>query len=386
LSYISKNAGSLERSSIRKIFELQMKHKNVIPFSIGEPDFDTPPNIVEACIKALREGKTRYAPNGGIMDLKVAYAEKLKRTHGVEYDPVTEILIASSCMDALRIASQATLEEGDELLMTEPVWSNHPNHPAMVGAKAVLVPVTEEDGFMYNVKTLDKYLTNKTKALLLNSPSNPTGGVISKKALEELCDFCKKHDLLIFSDEVYQDILYDGQKFYSAAMIEGMKDRVIICDSLSKTYAMTGWRVGFMAGPPEIMNAVNRIHENTICSVNTFVQYGALEAINGMQEYAQQMIAEYEVRRNLVYEGINAIEGLSCIKPKGAFYAFVNIKETGMTSEEFAFGLLEKKQVALVPGNGFGEAGEGYVRISYATSQDNIKEGIKRIEEFIKGT
>ena len=375
----------IEQSSIRKIFELQMKYKGIIPFSIGEPDFDTPPNIVDACVKALREEKrTHYAPNMGIMELRTAYAEKLKRSHGVEYNPGTEIMVTGSGMDSLRIAVQAIMNPGDEMLMAAPYWSNHLNHPLLVGAKPVVIPVKEKNGFMYDVAELEKYVTPKTKAVLLNSPSNPTGGVITKESMEALCDLCKKHDLYIYTDEVYQDIIYDGEKFLSPAMLPDMKKRTIICDSFSKTYAMTGWRLGMIAFPADLLYPIARINENSICCVNTFMQYAAVEALNGTREYVAQMMKEYKARRDLVYEGINNIDKLSCIKPKGAFYAFVNIQKTGLSSEEFAIKLIEQQQVALIPGSGFGEAGEGFVRISYATSQDNIKEGIRRMGEFVK--
>ena len=380
---VSKLGGSLTRSKIRVMNELCDQYDHVISFAIGEPDFTTPKHIIEAAVDALHAGKTKYSPNAGISKLRQTLAEKIKRTHGVEYNWSQEVIITGSGMDTLRLASQAILDPGDEMLVPNPTWSNHPNHPVLFGGKAVMVPVYEKDGFMYDVKVLEKYTTDKTKALLLNSPSNPTGGVISKEQLEALCTFCKDHDLIIISDEVYEHIIYDGLKFYSPAMIEGMKDRVVICNSFSKTYAMTGWRLGYAAGPADIIHAMELINENSISCVNTFVQLAGIEALTASQDCVADMVSSYQRRRDIIYEGINAIEGLSCIRPKGALYAFINIQKTGLNSEEFAKSLIMKKQVCVVPGSGFGSAGEGFIRICYATSDANIKEGLVRIKEFV---
>lgn len=384
MSYVSKIGSGLERSRIRKMNELKDNYENVIAFTVGEPDFATPSHIVEAAVKALKEGKTKYAPNDGVAELRKALSAKIKQSHGIEYDWDKEIVVTPSGMDTLRIASLAVLDPDDEMIIAEPCWSNHPNHPGMAAGKAVLVPVLEKDGFMYDMDTLEKYITDKTKVILLNSPSNPTGGVITYDTLVKFCQFCEKHDLIIFSDEVYEKIIYDGLKFYSPAMIEGMKKRVVICNSFSKTYAMTGWRLGYGAGPQEIIHAMQLINENSASCVATFVQYAGIEALTASQDCVEEMRKEFEKRRDMVYEGINAIKGLSMIKPKGAFYAFINIEQTGLSSEEFALKLLERKQVCIVGGDGFGKAGEGFVRISYATSRENIVEGLRRIKEFME--
>ncbi|MCD2491849.1 pyridoxal phosphate-dependent aminotransferase [Lacrimispora sp. NSJ-141] len=388
MSRVSKTGKCVDRSSIRIFLEKQNKIAescdDMISFTIGEPDFQTPPNIVEAAIQALSEGKTKYAPNSGIPELRKAISEDLERTHGVHYDPETEIVITPSGMDTLRLAAMAILDDDEEMIVNDPCWANHPNHSKIAHGKPVLVPVHEEDNFFYNLEELEKYVNEKTKAILLNSPNNPTGGVISHEALCAFCDFCKKHDLLVISDEVYYNIIFDGLKFYSPAMIEGMKDRVIISQSFSKTYAMTGWRLAYAAGPADIIEAIGRLNENSISCVNTFVQWAGVEAIKGTRKYIDSMVKEFENRRNIVYEGINAIDGLSCVKPQGAFYAFVNIKKTGLSAEEFATRLLEEKHVGMVPGTGFGASGEGFVRLSYATSTDNIRDGIKRMGEFVE--
>lgn len=381
---VSKLGGSLTRSKIREMNELCDQYDHVISFAIGEPDFITPKHIIDAAVQALHEGKTKYAPNAGVSKLRQVLADKIKKTHGIDYNWSEEVIITGSGMDTLRLACQAILDPGDEMLIPNPTWSNHPNHPILFGGKSVRVPVYEKDGFIYDVKVLEKYLTDKTKAILLNSPSNPTGGVISKEQLEALCAFCKEHDLIVISDEVYEHIIYDGLKFYSPAMVEGMKDRVVICNSFSKTYAMTGWRLGYAVGPADIIHAMELIDENSISCVNTFVQLAGIQAVTAPQDCVAEMVFSYQRRRDMIYEGINAIDGLSCIRPKGALYAFINIQKTGLTSEEFARNLIINKQVAVVPGSGFGSAGEGFIRICYATSDENIKEGLIRIKDFVE--
>lgn len=386
---ISKVGKCIERSSIRIFLEKQNKIAetcdDMISFTIGEPDFQAPPNIVEAAIQALSEGKMKYAPNAGIPELRQAISEDLEKTHGVHYDPDKEIVITPSGMETLRLAAMAILDDDDEMIVNDPCWANHPNHPKMAHGKAVMVPVHEEDNFFYNLDELETYITDKTKAILLNTPNNPTGAVMSQEAMVRFCEFCKKHDLIVISDEVYYNIIFDGLKFCSPAMFEGMKDRVIISQSFSKTYAMTGWRLAYAAGPADIIEAIGRLNENSISCVNTFVQWAGVEALKGTRKYIDAMVKEFEKRRDIVYEGINAIDGISCVKPQGAFYAFVNIKGTGLTSEEFAVRLLEEKHVGMVPGTGFGNSGEGFVRLSYATSTENIREGIRRIGEFVSG-
>ena len=384
MAYVSRIGRSLERSKIRKMNELCEKYDNVISFAIGEPDFPTPRHIVDEAIKALNEGKTKYAPNAGIKELRQEIAKTVKRTHGLDYDWETETIITACGMDTLRIASLALLEADDEMLIPDPTWANHPNHPFMASGRPVRVPVYEKDGFMYDVDELEKHITGKTKVLLLNSPSNPTGGVCTEKQMAEICSFCIDHDLFVVSDEVYQHIIYDGLRFCSPAMMPKMKERTLICNSFSKTYAMTGWRLGYAVGPADVIRAVELINENSLASVNTFVQYAGIRALADPQDCVREMCARFQARRDMVYSGINQIDGLSCIKPKGAFYAFVNIKETGLSSEDFARRLIEEQQVCVVPGNGFGEAGEGFVRLSYATSEANIQEGLRRIAAFME--
>ena len=387
MNRVSKVGGCLERSSIRVLLEKQntiaKSCDDMISFTIGEPDFPTPPNIVEAAVRALREGKTKYAPNAGIPELRQAIARDIKKNYGVEYNSETEIVITPSGMDTLRLAAQALLDDDQEMIVNDPCWSNHPNHSKMAHGKPVFVPLKEENNFAYSIEDLEAAVTEKTKVILLNYPNNPTGAVISYEDLTAFCDFCKRHDLIVISDDVYHKIIFDGLKFYSPAMIEGMKERVIISQSFSKTYAMTGWRLAYAAGPADLIEAIGRLNENSISCVNTVVQWAGVEALTGTTEYVDAMVAEFQRRRDIVYQGINEIPGLSCVKPQGAFYAFVNIKGTGLTSAEFSNRLLEEKHVGTVPGTGFGISGEGFVRLSYATSTENIREGLRRMGEFV---
>lgn len=389
MNRISRAGSCLERSKIRLFFEKQGRIAktcdDMISFTIGEPDFIAPPNVEDACVEALRAGKSKYAPNVGLWELKVAISEKMEKIYGKHYDAETEIVVTPSGMDSLRMVFQAILDEGDEVLVGDPTWSNHPNHPVLAGGKAVRVPLYEQNNFTYAVEDLEKALTGRTKAVLLNSPSNPTGAVIRREDLVKICDFAARHELFIVSDEVYYNIIFDGEKFWSPAMLDGMKDRVILVQSFSKTYAMTGWRLGYVAGPRDVVEAVGKINENSSSCVNTFVQWAGVEALSDRtQPYLDAMVAEFQRRRDTVYRMINEIPGLSCVKPRGAFYAFINIQKTGMTSESFSNKLLETKHVGMVPGTGFGASGEGFVRLSYATSMDNIVEGIRRIGEFVK--
>ena len=384
MNRVSKVGGCLERSSIRVLLEKQntiaKSCDDMISFTIGEPDFPTPPNIVEAAVRALREGKTKYAPNAGIPELRQAIARDIKKNYGVEYNSETEIVITPSGMDTLRLAAQALLDDDQEMIVNDPCWSNHSK---MAHGKPVFVPLKEENNFAYSIEDLEAAVTEKTKVILLNYPNNPTGAVISYEDLTAFCDFCKRHDLIVISDEVYHKIIFDGLKFYSPAMVEGMKERVIISQSFSKTYAMTGWRLAYAAGPADLIEAIGRLNENSISCVNTVVQWAGVEALTGTTEYVDAMVAEFQRRRDIVYQGINEIPGLSCVKPQGAFYAFVNIKGTGLTSAEFSNRLLEEKHVGTVPGTGFGISGEGFVRLSYATSTENIREGLRRMGEFV---
>ena len=381
---ISRRANSVGRTKIRKMYELEMTLDNVISFTVGEPDFNTPEHIVRACEKALAEHKTGYAPNQGVFELREAIAERTLETHGVKYNPADEILITAGGMNALRAASEALTNPGDEIIVPDPYWCNHYHHPLMELGVAVRVPVDESSNYMYDPEKLEGYITEKTKAILLNSPSNPTGRVMDRATMENLCKLCIKYDLILISDEVYEHIIYDDTEFVSPVMFEGMRERTILCNSFSKSYAMTGWRIGYAVGPAEIIGAMLRINENTLASPTTFVQYAAVEALRGPQDDVKKMVSSFERRRDILLEGINNIPKLSCPKLQGAFYAFVDIRGTGLSDDEFCERLLLEKRVSTTPGSGFGENGAGHIRMSYALSEEDLLEGLARIREFVE--
>jgi len=382
---VSKIAQEIQGSTIRKMFNMASNMTDTVSFALGEPDFTTSRNIIDAACKAYQEGLTHYTLNAGILPLRQAIAKKLKRKNNVDIDPETEIMITAGGMEALMLVMMVALNPGDEVIVSDPFWTNHPSQVLMCGATPRFVKVYEEDGFVYNPDNVRKAINKNTKAILINSPANPTGGVAGREILEELARIAIEHDLLVITDEVYQHLIYDDEEFVSIASFPGMKERSVIIDSFSKAYAMTGWRIGYAAGCKEILKNMIKLHENVVSCINTSSQYGAIEAIEGPQDHLKFMLDKYSIRRKLIVEGINSIEKLSCIKPKGAFYAFPNITKTGLSSEEFAVELLKKTGVVTVPGSGFGEAGEGFIRISYATSEENIKEGLKRIKSFVEG-
>ncbi|HWR62126.1 MAG TPA: pyridoxal phosphate-dependent aminotransferase, partial [Clostridia bacterium] len=373
---VSKIAREIQGSTIRKMFNMASNMTDTVSFALGEPDFTTSKNIIDAACKAYQEGLTHYTLNAGILPLRQAIVKKLKRKNNVDIDPETEIMITAGGMEALMLVMMVALNPGDEVIVSDPFWTNHPSQVLMCGATPRFVKVYEEDGFVYNPDNVRKAINKNTKAILINSPANPTGGVASREILEELARIAIEHDLLVITDEVYQHLIYDDEEFVSIASFPGMKERSVIIDSFSKAYAMTGWRIGYAAGCREILKNMIKLHENVVSCINTSSQYGAIEAIEGPQDHLKFMLDKYSIRRKLIVEGINSIEKLSCIKPKGAFYAFPNITRTGLSSEEFAVELLKKTGVVTVPGSGFGEAGEGFIRISYATSEENIKEGL----------
>ncbi|MCR4436617.1 MAG: pyridoxal phosphate-dependent aminotransferase [Clostridiales bacterium] len=381
---ISNIAREVTNSPIRRMFNIASTMSDVINFTVGEPDFVTPKNIIDAAVRSLRDGQTKYTLNAGIPPLRKAIQKRMKENYSMDVDPDKEIIVTAGGMEALFLCMMVLINPGDEVIISDPHWSNYPRQVQMCGGIPRFVKVYEEDGFIYNVDHVKKAVNKKTKAIIINSPANPTGGVADRETLKEIAKIAVENDLIVISDEVYQHFLYEGAEFVSISTFEGMKERTVIIDSFSKTYAMTGWRVGYAVGPEEVIKNMVKYQENVIGCVNSSAQFAAIEALEGTQEPLKHMIDRYTERRKIMVEGINHIEKLSCIRPKGAFYAFVNISGSKMGSEEFAVRLLKSTGVVVVPGSGFGEAGEGYVRLSYATSEENISEGLKRMEEFMK--
>jgi len=380
----SRAARATAESPIRKMFNLASRMQDVISFTVGEPDFPTPDNVVQAGIRALQAGQTHYTLNAGILPLRQAVAETTEASHGLRYDPEGEVMATLGGMQALMLLMLALVDPGDEVIVSDPYWPNYLGQVNACGGVPVLVKVREADGFVFDPERVRRAVTPRTRILVVNSPANPTGGVAGREVLRALAELAVEKDLVVISDEVYRHFLYDGAEFTSIATFPGMRERTFIVDSFSKTYAMTGWRVGWTAGPAEVIRDLVKLQENAAACVNTAAQHAAIEALRGTQEPLRRMVAEYAQRRALVLEAIAGIDGLSCVPPKGAFYALVNISRTGLGSEAFATRLITEKAVAVVPGTGFGQEGEGLVRISYATSRERIREGFARIKAFVE--
>lgn len=381
MKIISERSETIGFSPIRSMVAKASEMEDVISFALGEPDFDTPYNIVEACMDALKTGETHYAPNKGIYPLRKAIADHYGK-RGMDYDPEEEIIVTNGGIEALFIILSACLDPGDQVIISNPYWSNHLEQIKFCGGVPLQVPVYEKNGFQFDPDDLEKAITEKTKMLLLNFPSNPTGGVATEENLRAIAEIAMDKDLLVISDDAYEQLTY-GKETFHIASIPGMKERTFIANTFSKTYAMTGWRVGYACGPAEAVRTMVKLQENVVSCINTPAQYGAVEALNGSQKSVKAMVNQYEDRRKALVRGLNNIKGISCIEPMGAFYAFANISGTGLTSAEFADRLLETERVVVVPGSGFGSAGEGFIRISYATSMENIQEGLRRMKKFV---
>ncbi len=362
---------------------------DVINFGVGEPDFDTPENIKEAAIKAIREGFTKYTPVGGIDPLKDAIIEKFRRDNDLEYSR-DEIIVSCGAKHSLYNIAQALFGPGDEVVIPSPYWVSYPDQAILNNAAPVIARTFEDDRFMLKPELLESHITGKTKAIILNSPSNPTGLTYDRKALEKIAEVVLRHDLFIISDEIYEKLVYDGVEHVSIASLgREIKKKTIVVNGLSKSHAMTGWRVGFAAGPKEIIRAMTNIQSQSTSNPNSIAQKAAVEALTGPQDFIITMRNEFDRRRRFLVSELNTIPDMSCLTPTGAFYAFPNIsglfgKIEGkplFTSSDFALFLLEEANVALVPGDAFGD--NDYVRLSYAVSMENLKKGIQRIREAV---
>lgn len=381
MSFVSEKSKKTPRSVIREMFAMQTGLTDVVSFALGEPDFTSPKHIIDATVASFQRGETHYTPNAGIPALREAVARSYQE-RGLDYKP-EEILIGSGAISVLCLACTAILDIGDEVLLPDPGWANYNGLITQVGAVPVPVRVKEANGFMYDVEDLRAAITPKTKMILINSPSNPTGGVASAENLRQIADLVKEKDLYVLTDEIYHELLWSDEPYTSIASFSGMKERTLIVDGFSKKYAMTGFRLGYGAGPEEVIATMTKLLENVLSSVNEGIQWGGVAALTGDQSPVEEMKEQYRRRRQIIVEGLNAIDRISCLAPMGAFYAFPNISQTGLSSRDFAIRLLKEKHTVVVPGTGFGEGGEGFVRISYATSEENIREGLKRIAEFV---
>jgi aminotransferase len=369
-------------SGIRKFFDLIAGMEGVISMGVGEPDFSTPWNITEAAIRSLEQGFTMYTSNAGMPELRKELAAYLKRTYGLEYDPNTELLITNGVSEGLDLAVRAILDPGEEVIMPDPGYVAYPAAVLLADGVPVQVPTDCENGFRLSATDVRDAVTARTKAILIGYPANPTGAVMEMDKLAEIADVARQRRLLVISDEIYSLLVYD-MKPVCFASLPGMKDHTILLGGFSKAFAMTGWRIGYAAARPEIIEGMTKIHQYTALSSPTMGQVAALEALRSGEPEAQKMIEEYDRRRRVIVKGLNDI-GLSCFEPKGAFYAFPSIKSTGMTSEEFAENLLMEEKVAVVHGTAFGKCGEGHVRCCYATSMPNIEEALIRMARFVQ--
>ena len=382
-NYLADRTHEVEWSGIRIMFALADEIPDVVNLGIGQPDFDTPEFIRDAAKQALDEGYTRYPPAKGFADLRRAIAAKLKAENGIDADPDTEIYVAVGAMQVIFNTCLHMLNPGDEVIVIDPGYDYY-SQIRLFGGVPVPVAVNESNRFKVDPADIKAAITNKTKLMIINTPSNPTGAIFDEAILQAIADLAMENDIWMLSDEPYEHILYDGHRHISIGALDGMARRTISAFTLSKSYAMTGWRVGYTAAPKAVIDEMEKLMEHMVSGVTAVAQRAALAAITAPQDCVQEMVAIYDQRRHLVYEGLNAIDGISCLKPESTFYAFPNISSTGCSSWEFAKYLVKEHKVAVVPGSIFGRAGEGYVRLSFAAGMDKLKEGIARIARGVE--
>lgn len=377
---ISNKVQQMSPSGIREFFDLVIGMKDVISLGVGEPDFSTPWNICESSIFSIERGWTSYTSNKGLYELRLAIANDIKDRFSVSYDPEDEILITTGTSEGLDLAARAVLNNGDKVLIQNPAYVSYQPVSFLAGGKPILIDTKEEDGFKLTPGLIKRHISKGVKAIILNYPSNPTGVSYSKKELTALAKVFVENDILVISDEIYDELTYD---FLHTPIntLKGMKSRTIYLNGFSKSFAMTGWRIGYACGPKEIISAMTKVHQYTMLCAPIMGQIGALEALKGSNRFVLEMKREYKRRREFVVNRLNEI-GLFCPTPEGAFYVFPSIRRTGMDSAGFAKELLKKEKVAVVPGTAFGSQGEGHIRISYAYSMENLKEAMVRIEYF----
>jgi aminotransferase len=380
--YLAKRVIQLKPSGIRKFFDIVATMDDVISLGIGEPDFDTPKPIVEAGIRSLEAGETHYTSNFGMLELRQGISQHLRQLHGVSYDPQSEVLVTVGVSEALYLAMTAILNPGEEVLIPTPCFVSYQAEVILAGGTPVEIPTRAEDGFQVQAEALEAAITPRTKAILIGYPNNPTGAVASHETLMGVARLAEKYDLVIISDEIYDQLVYET-RHYCFSTLPDMHQRTILLGGFSKNYAMTGWRIGYAAAPADILKGLVRIHQYTIMSAPTTAQRAAIEALQGDQASVEAMRSEYNRRRKLIVSGLNEL-GLHTFEPHGAFYAFPNIAASGMDDETFAQKLLDEERVAVVPGSSFGDAGAGFVRCSYATAYEQIEEALKRMERFMR--
>ncbi|MBI1793097.1 MAG: pyridoxal phosphate-dependent aminotransferase [Chloroflexi bacterium] len=380
--YLSKRVAGLKPSGIRKFFDIAATMKDVISLGIGEPDFTTPKPILEAGIQSLQRGETHYTSNSGKMELRQGIAQNIEKLYSVKYDPVNEIIATVGVSEALYLTFTAILDPGDEVIIPTPCFVSYQAEVILAGGVAVEVPSRLENNFQLDPDDIRKAITPRTKCIFIGYPSNPTGAVAERNILVEIARMAEEHDLIVVSDEIYDRLVYGFEHVCFPSLSESIKRRTVLLGGFSKDYAMTGWRIGYAAGPSDIIKGLVRIHQYTIMSAPTTAQDAAIEALKSGEPYIKEMVTEYDRRRKLLVSGLNRF-GLQTFEPRGAFYAFPNIRASGMDDETFCQKLLEEEHVAVVPGNSFGPGGEGFVRACYATSYEQIEEALRRMEKFM---
>lgn len=380
--FINQKVQSIQPSGIRKFFDIANEIEDVISLGVGEPDFDTPWHVREEGIYTLQKGRTFYTANRGLMELRTEISNYIARNHAVQYNPATQVLVTIGGSEAIDLALRACLEPGDEVIYHEPCYVSYLPCITLADGVPVPIPLKEANDFRLTAEELEAAITPKSKALILSFPNNPTGAVMTKEDLEAIAEVIVRHDLLVITDEIYSELSYTGKKHYSLIDLPGMVERTIYINGFSKAYAMTGWRLGYCCGPEEIMTQMVKIHQFAIMAAPTMSQYAGTMALKNGASDVEMMRDSYNQRRRYLMAELKRL-GIPCFEPFGAFYIFPNISQFGLSSEEFATRLIREHKVAVVPGSAFGQSGEGFVRVSYAYSIDELKQAFERIERFI---
>lgn len=381
-SFLSKSTRNLRPSGIRRYFDIAATMEGVVTLGIGEPDFVTPQHIMEAGITSLRAGNTAYTNNSGTIELREAISAYIQQLYGVYYDAANQVLVTVGVSEALWLAMKAILDPGDEVLVVEPCFVANAAAVEMAGGVPVMIPTRVENQFQVTRADLEAAITRRTKAILINYPNNPTGAVLSYDRMLEIAQVAEKYDLVVISDEIYERLIY-GVEHVCFASLPGMYDRTILLSGVSKSFAMTGWRVGYATAPPELLDGMRKLHQYLIMSASTVSQMAALEALTNGENDVRHMTAEYDRRRQLIVSGFNQI-GMPCFEPRGGFYAFPSIAATGMSDEDFCELMLREAKVAIIPGSAFGNSGDGFIRASYTNSYENIEIALERMAGFMQ--
>lgn len=381
---VSEISKTVQPSLTRALFNMAKEYADVIDFTLGDPDVQTHQAIKDAGCAAIQLGKTRYSQNAGLLPLRESIARYYERTEGYVYSPNKEVIVTVGAMEGLYLALLSLINPGDEVIIPAPYYVNYVQMVNLCYGKAVVVDNPEAGELSFDIKDVEAAITDKTKAIIINTPSNPSGKIISQEKIEALANIAKKHNLVVISDEVYKCLIYDNIKFKSIVAIDGMRERTVLVNSLSKEFCMTGWRIGYVLAPVEVISTMTKLQENIVACAPLPSQYAAIEALSGNGNYSEDMVRIFTKRRNVLVDGINSLPLLKCNAPQATFYLMVDISSTGYTSYDFAVALLKAQHVAVVPGVAYGKSCDKYVRIAFTLNEDKIKEGVRRIGEFVK--